>query len=48
MILAPSKEDPAGVVPGLKEARTIEGKPCNRLDETRFEIVGSNTVLIRV
>lgn len=38
-ITAGTWNDPNAILPGLKEARTIEGFACNRIDDNTFEIV---------
>lgn len=48
MIDAGTQDDPHAVIPGLKEARTIDGRHCNYKGEGQFEVVGYGIILTRV
>ncbi len=38
-IHAATRENPNAVIPGQKEARTIDGFACNRVDDNTFKII---------
>ena len=48
LIDAGTMQNPTAVIPGMKEARTIDGQACNRIDDDTFEIVSSGIKVQRI